>query len=994
MADAEAKALSPFWEALAGGKTRADLASFLRDARYRLLVDSGEKIFFYVHDRRGSFRYLSSSVQSVLGYDPGELLGQPYDLFLAGDPSDAAVRERKETALQSGNRAPAYTATARRKDSSRIVLELIESPLVQQGKVVGMQGFARDITEHKIREDLHLFFFCSLDLLCIAGFDGYFKRLNPAWEKTLGFTEQELLARPYLDFVHPDDRAATLAEAQKLTTGAETVAFENRYLCRDSSYKWLSWSVHPLPSQQLLYAVARDITGRKHADEELRKAHNELELRVQERTADLAFTNEILLAEISQRIQAEQKTSRLNRVYSVLSEINQTIVRAHDPKTLFAEACRIAVEHGDFRMAWIGLLDEADGAVQPSAWAGAQGSYLEKIRIRLDGGPESQGPTGTALREGRHFICNDIEHDPCMGPWRELALQHGYRSSAAFPLKVNGRVVGAFNLYAGEPEHFDDDEIRLLDELAADISFSLESIAQREHREQAEEALRASEARYRELFENSTLGIFRSSPEGAFLDVNPALVAMLGYASKEELLPLSIPNDVYADPADRERLFKRYAETGRFAGAEVQWKRKDGKLISVLLSARMVRDPGGQLTALECFVEDVTERRALQKQFQAAQKFEAIGHLASGIAHDFNNVLGAILGWAELSETLVPAESKLHKNLQVIIEQAQRASGLTRQLLAFARRQHMEPRVISLNASVEEVAGFLGKVIGRDIELRTALAPGVASVRADPTHIEQVLMNLCVNARDAMPRGGKLVIATRSAVVDEDYCRNHPYVQPGDYVQLSVADTGVGMDAATRERIFEPFFSTKEVGKGTGLGLATVYGMVKQHGGFIEVYSEVGQGATFHLYFPASAKAPEKEKKAEITPLRGGTETILIAEDNEDLAALAREALEGMGYTVLCARDGEEAVRLFEAHRDRIDLLLLDVVMPGLSGPAAYSEMCAMRTGVPTLFASGHSYEAPALGSLVERGAELLQKPYSTKALLFKVREVLDRRRR
>ncbi len=508
----------------------------------------------------------------------------------------------------------------------------------------------------------------------------------------------------------------------------------------------------------------------------------------------------------------------------------------------------------------------------------------------------------------------------------------------------------------------------------------------------AQEALQQSEARLRQLFENATLGIYRSTRDGRFLDANPALISMLGYKSQKELLAVSMAESVYANSADRVRLVEEYEGADRFANVPLQWKRKDGKPISVHLSGRAVHDARGAFDFFEIFVEDVTERQALEKQFYAAQKFEAIGHLAGGIAHDFNNVLAAIMGWAELCQDSASEDPKLQKGLGIIIEQANHAVGLTRQLLAFARRQHMEPRVINLNNSVQEISRLLGSVIGRDIELKTKLAPDVFSIRADPTHIEQVIMNLCVNARDAMPHGGKLLIETKNAEVDEDYCRHHPYAQPGRYVQLSVSDTGVGMEAATLDHIFEPFFTTKEQGKGTGLGLATVYGIAKQHGGFIHAYSEPDLGTTFHVYFPASEGTPLPESKAEAPALRGGSETILIAEDNEDLAELTRTALQGMGYSVLRAKDGEEAVKLFELHRDRVALLVFDVVMPKLNGPDAYAKIRALRDTISVLFISGHSFESPALSSFVEHGAELLQKPYSTKALLLKVRALLDRK--
>ena len=511
-------------------------------------------------------------------------------------------------------------------------------------------------------------------------------------------------------------------------------------------------------------------------------------------------------------------------------------------------------------------------------------------------------------------------------------------------------------------------------------------------RKHAVEALQESEARLRDLFDKATLGIYRGTQEGRILDANPALVKMLGYASKDELLGVLLPKDIYCKPEDRENFLRILRSAGSAENIAVQWKRKDGRVLTVRLSGRSVRSASGGFELIECFVEDITERQALEKQFYAAQKFEAIGHLAGGVAHDFNNVLGAILGWAELGLDLVPEEGKVRKGLTVIIDQAKHAAGLTRQLLAFARRQHMEPRVLNLNNSVREFSVLMGSVIGRDIELKTSLSPNIHSVLADPTHLEQVLMNLCVNARDAMPRGGKLVIETKNSEVDEDYCRLYPYAQPGRYVQLSVTDTGEGMDPETLDHIFEPFFTTKEHGKGTGLGLATVYGIAKQHGGFIHAYSEVGRGSTFHVYFPASSEAVPKEKKPEVVAQKGGTESILLAEDNEDLAASAREALESRGYQVIWARNGEEAVQMFDRHKDRVALLVFDVVMPLLNGPEAYMRIRACHQNLPALFTSGHSFETSGLNTLVEGGTELLQKPYGMNTLLLKVRELLDQK--
>jgi PAS domain S-box-containing protein len=511
-------------------------------------------------------------------------------------------------------------------------------------------------------------------------------------------------------------------------------------------------------------------------------------------------------------------------------------------------------------------------------------------------------------------------------------------------------------------------------------------------RRRAEEALRRSETRFRELVENATYGIYQSTPDGRFLDVNSALVSMLGYASREELLAANLMTDVYLHPPARASILDDIRKTGYAEGIEVEWKRKDGKPILARLSGRAVRDERGEISHFEAIAEDVTERRAMEKQIAALQKFEAIGQLAGGIAHDFNNVIGTILGWAEVGIEEAPPGSRLHSHFGRIRDQAQRAAGLTRQLLAFARRQILEPRNMSLNELVSEVTGFLRKTIPANVELKLLLARDLATIRADPTQMEQILMNLCLNARDALAgkAAGQLVVETKNVEIDHEYGRFHIYAKPGRYALLTVSDNGAGMDAATQERIFEPFFTTKETGKGTGLGLATVYGIVKQHNGFINVYSELGHGTTFRVYLPAVQAVAEEIKPADAEPVRGGNETILVAEDHEGGREMVYETLGKLGYTVLTAANGEEAVRVFEANRETVDLLLLDVVMPKLSGPEAFHRIEAIRPGLPVVFATGYSSEAEILDALSAEHRHLVQKPYSPRAIARKVRELLD----
>ena len=509
-------------------------------------------------------------------------------------------------------------------------------------------------------------------------------------------------------------------------------------------------------------------------------------------------------------------------------------------------------------------------------------------------------------------------------------------------------------------------------------------------RKRAEAALRESEARYRGLVNNATYGIYWVTSEGSILHANPALVQMLGYESEAELLGLNNSQTLYRDPEVLEKLRAEYKIKSR-ADGRAEWKCKNGKIITVDLHGRQIPKLDDKTDCVEVVVEDVTERLALEKQLAQSQKFGAIGQLAGGIAHDFNNMIGAIIGWADLGTEETESNSRLHRHFEKVRQQADRAASLTRQLLAFARRQILEPRDIDLNQSITETLSLLEKVIGGNIEIKTKLARDLPVVRADPTQTGQVVMNLCINARDAMPQGGSLLIETKRASFDEAFCEAQPFARPGHYCMICITDTGTGMDAATLDRIFEPFFTTKEMGKGTGLGLATVYGIVRQHGGFSHVYSEVGVGTTFRVYLPVSAAVVKTTRQeADLRPVRGGSETILIAEDHEGLREIARETLANQGYRVLLVPDGERALQEFQSNRSRIDLVMLDVVLPKMSGPEVYARIKAEKPETPVVFASGYSADSAMLQKIQEQNLPVLQKPYSPRELASKVRETLD----
>jgi two-component system, cell cycle sensor histidine kinase and response regulator CckA len=509
-------------------------------------------------------------------------------------------------------------------------------------------------------------------------------------------------------------------------------------------------------------------------------------------------------------------------------------------------------------------------------------------------------------------------------------------------------------------------------------------------RQRAEIALRDSEAQYRNLFENNPQPMWVYDIETLrFLAVNNAAIQHYGY-TREEFFAMTIEQ---IRPPEYILPLRNFVATisSRFHSSG-DWKhqKKDGTLIAVKITSHGLVFAGKRARLV--LASDITERKKLEAQFLQAQKMESIGRLAGGVAHDFNNLLTAIMGNLELALDTLPDDHIVHTDLAEAHKAANRAADLTRQLLAFARKQAIEPRVINLNDLIAEMDKLLRRLIGADIELVTLPAPDLAPIKADPGQIEQVIVNLAVNARDAMPEGGKLMVETRNVEIDQTYTQQHVGVAPGAYVLLAVSDTGVGMDAETLRQIFEPFFTTKPKGRGTGLGLATCYGIVKQHGGHIWPYSEPGQGSTFRIYLPL-ADEPTAARTAHREPdaLPRGTETVLLAEDEAAVRVLAARVLRERGYTVLEASDGDEALRLAnERAAMPIDLLLTDVVMPRMSGKVLVEQVGAIYSGIKVLYISGYADHAVVHHGRLDPGVDFLHKPFSPSTLARKVREVLD----
>ena len=511
-------------------------------------------------------------------------------------------------------------------------------------------------------------------------------------------------------------------------------------------------------------------------------------------------------------------------------------------------------------------------------------------------------------------------------------------------------------------------------------------------RKQAEEALRRSEEYYRSLIENASDPIVVLDDAGNVVYESPALEKLLGVRPEDrrgrsglELLPEE-------DRPELARSIQRLLrEPGHTEVIETRALHRDGSWRSIEAVAKSRVDDGGK-TTIVVNVRDLTVRKDLEAQLNQAQKMEAIGRLAGGVAHDFNNLTTAILGYSELMLRRLGAEDPLRRHVAEVTRAAERAAGLTRQLLAFSRKQLLQPRVLDVAEVLEHSRGLLERLIGEDIELVTRGEPGVGRVRADPVQLDQVILNLAVNARDAMPRGGQLVLEASNADLDEDYAHEHVTVRPGRYVMLAVSDTGHGMDKETQQRVFEPFFTTKDKGKGTGLGLSTVYGIVQQSGGYVWVYSEVGRGTTFKVYLPrVEEEADQPSPVSEPAALRAAaSETLLLVEDEASVRELLRELLESAGYSVLEAARPSEALQFAQSHDAPIQLLITDVVMPEMTGPELAQRLCAIRPGLRLLFLSGYTEGVVADKGLLGDGAHFLQKPFTTDALEAKVREVLD----
>ncbi|MEK7309522.1 MAG: ATP-binding protein, partial [Planctomycetota bacterium] len=677
---------------------------------------------------------------------------------------------------------------------------------------------------------------------------------------------------------------------------------------------------------------------------------------------------------------------RSNRALSLISECNQTLVRAADEQTFLNDICRIAVELGGYRLAWVGFLNEDKQSALSVASAGFKKGVMENARITLSDTQGISCPIRATLQNGKISILNIGRTDQ---PFSHCCLdvdKGAYKSIIALPLFEGLQLFGSFNIYSAEPDAFNNEELKLFTELALDLGYGIANLRARKKQAQTNQALEQSEKKYHNLVEHALVGVYQTTLQGEILYANNALIRMFGYDSLEEFIKIGAIAQ-YKEPSERQRLIKSLKQDGFVNNFESQFVTRTGQTKNVIVSAKL---EGATIVGM---VRDITEHKKLEAQLVQAQKLESVGTLAGGIAHDFNNMLGAIKGFAELSLMDTDKTSPIYDYLKHIVTSTDRAGILTRQLLIFSRSHSAELQPLNLNENITNMLKMLTRLIGEDIKIETKLAPDIATIKADAGNIEQVLMNLCVNARDAihtsattegspvgMPKGGTITIKTENVAIDEKYCELNIESHCGNFVMLTVADTGSGMTKEVMEHIFEPFYTTKPQGKGTGLGLSVVYGIVKKHNGWINVYSELGQGAVFKIYLPATtAGSPVGKSDTRIIPpeqLRGKGERVLVIEDDDGIRNLVTNALAKMNYQVFTAASGDQARAIFAREKGDFRLIISDVVLTDTNGVDLCDELIQHKPGICVLLSSGYASKGAYSEQIHQRGLNFIPKPY------------------
>jgi PAS domain S-box-containing protein len=790
---------------------------------------------------------------------------------------------------------------------------------------------------------------------------GKFLYVNPASEAMTGYTREELLKMNFWDVVHPDFQKLVKERAEARQRGEPVPSrYELKTITKNGDERWvdLTSAIIDFEGKPAVLGTSFDITVRKAVEE----------------TAKRVAKENATMAEIGRIISS---TLNIEEVYEGFAEEVRKII----PLDRIASNI-INPDHSTTTITYTSGLEvtgRQKGDIIPLKGTATEEVVRKRSALIIQGGSKNE--------MAAKF------------PPLRTTLTAGLQSIMVVPLISKDQAIGVLHIQSKEPNAYSEEDLRVAERVANQISGAIANVRLFNDLRKAEETLRESEMRFRDLYDKAPLGYHEYDAEGRITRVNRTDLEMLGYSAGEMIGQFIWKFNVEEELAHQQVLAKLSGTLAPGRNLERIYRRKDGTTFPVLIEDRLILDETGQIEGIRCTIQDITERKrleqemaALQEQLRESQKMEAIGRLAGGIAHDFNNLLTVIKGYSQLSLLDLKESDPLRGNIQEIQKASQRATDLTRHLLAFSRRQILDLKVLDLNSLLRDLDKMLRRIIGEDIELSTQLANDLGRVKIDPGQFEQMILNLAVNARDAMLSGGKLTIETMNVELDEQYTHTHIGVIPGYYVRLSVSDTGSGMSKEVKEKIFEPFFTTKEKSKGTGLGLSTVYGIVKQSEGNIWVYSEPGHGTTFKIYLPRIEEELDiLHGRDETDSFPMGSETVLLVEDDPLVRDMANRLLKQRGYKVFEAANGEEALRVAHEHSgDKIHLLLTDVVMPQMGGKELADQLKIVRPDVKVLYTSGYTDDAIVHHGVLAPGTHFLQKPFSIKTLSHKVRDVLD----
>ncbi|MFZ0580558.1 MAG: PAS domain S-box protein [Candidatus Acidiferrales bacterium] len=915
-------------------------SDFATEQNLRLLFSSNPHAMV-VLDQRHRVQLCNPAFESLFQYQESGIRGAELDSLLA--PTDLARNAQAFTERAVAGEVVRASAQRRRRDGSLVEVQITCVPLVENSEIVGSFVIYEDITERReaqraqqqAEEKLSQLFENAVEGIFRASVEGQLLSVNPALARMCGYSSPEEMILSIQDMSQDlySDPQARVEFKRRMMEHGSVESFEYQLRRKDGALIWVSENARAVRvsnGEIVAYEGSmEDITERKRSELE------------------------------------RQVTFEIIHAVNVTDNLDDLLYLVHQAlrKVLYAENCFVALYEppsGMFHFPF--FIDQFDEAPPPQQVGRSCTAYV--------------------YRTGRAMLIPQQVFDELAERGEVELVGTPSPSWLGAPLRTPAATIGVLVVQHYENETaYTERDLEFLMSVGGQIALAIE-------RKRAEEKIRESEARLRVLVEQLPAVLWTVGKDLRFTSALGAGLARLGL-KPNQIVGVSLMD--YFETNDQTFLpiaAHRRATKGEPVTFHVEWKGG-----SYTCHVEPLRTAEGELQGAICMALDITDRKQLEEQLRQAQKMEAVGRLAGGIAHDFNNLLMVIQGYADLMTERLAEGDPLRRNAEQIQTASQRATSLTRQLLAFSRKQMLAPKVLNVQSVVVEMEKILRRLIGEDIQLETSSAPDLGLIKADRSQIEQVILNLAVNARDAMPEGGRLTIETANVELDKAAAHPPAVLSPGKYVMLAVTDNGCGMDAETQAHIFEPFFTTKEKGKGTGLGLATVYGIVKQSGGYVWVYSEPGRGTSFKVYLPRiedEQTARGRDNKIEAKALPRGSETVLLVEDEKGVRELAREYLELTGYTVIAAEDGHTALELAAMHVGPIQLLMTDVVMPGISGRELAGRVKTIRPEIKVLFMSGYTDQAVVHHGILDTDAALLQKPFTMAALAAKLREILS----